>query len=126
MDNVLDELTRQIDSDIQQLATLEAGSEEEAAVSNRLARNYKLRIEHIQMLKETDLERKRMEFEKTTQKHREWFDWAGLGVKVAGGIGSAGLLTFWALKSFKFEETGTICSKSGRDICSRLMKFLKI
>lgn len=126
MDTVLEALTTQIDDDIRRLGRIEPGSVEETAVANRLARNYKLRLEHLQMMQERDLEKLKIENEKTVQRRHEVLEWAGLGVKIAGGIGSGGLLIFWALKSFHFEEHGTICSKTGRDICNKLMKFLKI
>lgn len=126
MSNVLEELTRQIDSDIQQLSTLEAGGTEETAVSARLARNYKLLIEHKQMLSDCNLEKEKFENEKQVQKHQEVLDWAGLVVKVVGGVGSAALGFLVSVKCLDFERTGTLVSKTGKDILSRVIRRLKI
>ena len=105
MDNSTEMLERQIETEIQGLATMDPDSDEKAKAVENLTKLHKLKIDEAKV----ELERQTKDDEK---KHR----FIKLGVDV--GLVGVGLVFnhYWRKKGFKFEEEGTFTSNTLREI----------
>lgn len=75
-------------------------------------------VENECKIEEQDLKRQQLEDEKKDRLIRNSLT----GVSVIGGLA----VTVWGtLKTFKFEETGTITSQAGRQFINKAINFLK-
>ena len=114
MDNTKDMLTNQIDTEIQNLATMESGSEEKSKAVEDLAKLYRLKIEETKVEKECLINKDGCENQKLVDRAR-------LGLEAAGIIIPMIFYSVWMKKGFKFEETGTFTSSTFKG----LTKFFK-
>ena len=116
MDQTKELLTRQIDTEIQNLATMEAGSEEKTATIDGLTKLYKLRIEETKNEKEL----------KAQEAERDILKKDKIVGRVLEGVGIGLPLVFswiWMKKGFKFETEGTYTSQTFRTLWNRFNPF---
>lgn len=125
-------LREEITDEIGHLSKMEVGSEDYEKTVNGLTKlvDRLNEMEKIEMektnsnveneckIEEQDLKRQQLEDEKKDRLIRNGLT----GVSVIGGLA----VTVWGtLKTFKFEETGTITSQAGRQFINKAINFLK-
>ena len=125
-------LREEITDEIGHLSKMEVGSEEYEKTVNGLTKlvdrlnemekvemeKTNSNIENECKIEEQDLKRQQLEDEKKDRLIRNGLT----GVSVIGGLA----VTVWGtLKTFKFEETGTITSQAGRQFINKAINFLK-
>lgn len=134
MDNIKDLVARQLDTDIQQLATLEAGSEERTSIVNEINQLYKLRIEEaktesdiLQKQKELEAEQARAEADLEQKKTDSLIGHIvnGIGIVLPLAVGF-GFHWAWNKRWLTFEETGTQTSQQGKRIGNAADRFFKL
>lgn len=116
MDQTKELLTRQIDTEIQSLATMEAGSAEKTAAIDGLTKLYKLKIEETKNEKELQAQ----EAERNILKKDKIIS------RVLDGVGIALPMAFswiWMTRGFKFETEGTYTSQTFRSLWNRFKLF---
>lgn len=125
-------LREEITDEIGHLSKMEVGSEEYEKTVNGLTKlvDRLNEMEKVEMektnsnveneckIEEQDLKRQQLEDDKKDRLIRNGLT----GVSVIGGLA----VTVWGtLKTFKFEETGTITSQAGRQFINKAINFLK-
>lgn len=125
-------LREEITDEIGHLSKMQVGSEEYEKTVNGLTKlvDRLNEMEKVEMektnsnveneckIEEQDLKRQQLEDEKKDRLIRNGLT----GVSVIGGLA----VTVWGtLKTFKFEETGTITSQAGRQFINKAINFLK-
>lgn len=125
-------LREEITEEIGLLSKMEAGSEDYEKTVNGITKlmdrlnemdkiemeKEKTEIENEFRVEEQDLKRKQMEDDKKDRFVKNSLT----GVSIIGGLA----ITVWGtLKTFKFEETGTITSQAGRQFINKAINFLK-
>lgn len=125
-------LREEITDEIGHLSKMEVGSEEYEKTVNGLTKlvdrlnemekvemeKTNSNIENECKIEEQDLKRQQLEDDKKDRLIRNGLT----GVSVIGGLA----VTVWGtLKTFKFEETGTITSQAGRQFINKAINFLK-
>lgn len=125
-------LREEITDEIGHLSKMEVGSEEYEKTVNGLTKlvDRLNEMEKVEMektnsnveneckIEEQDLKRQQLEDEKKDRLIRNGLT----GVSVIGGLA----VTVWGtLKTFKFEETGTITSQAGRQFINKAINFFK-
>ena len=125
-------LREEITDEIGHLSKMEVGSEDYEKTVNGLTKlvDRLNEMEKIEMektnsnveneckIEEQDLKRQQLEDDKKDRLIRNGLT----GVSVIGGLA----VTVWGtLKTFKFEETGTITSQAGRQFINKAINFLK-
>lgn len=125
-------LREEITDEIGHLSKMEVGSEDYEKTVNGLTKlvDRLNEMEKIEMektnsnveneckIEENDLKRQQLEDDKKDRLIRNGIT----GVSVIGGLA----VTVWgAVKTFKFEETGTITSQAGRQFINKAINFLK-
>lgn len=116
MDQTRELLTRQIDTDIQSLASMEAGSEEKTATIDGLTKLYRLKIEETQNERELEAKKAERDILKRDKIIGRALDAASIGLPL---IFSA----IWMRKGFRFEETGAYTSQTFRNFWSKIRPF---
>lgn len=102
MEKIKELLNEEIKEDLEVLTELDLSSDEYTIAVDNLAKLYKLKIEE----EENEKERK-------DQKNHRFMTYILEG---AGIILPLGFYAIWMNKGFKFEETGTITSKTFKDL----------
>lgn len=125
-------LREEITDEIGHLSKMQVGSEEYEKTVNGLTKlvDRLNEMEKVEMektnsnveneckIEEQDLKRQQLEDDKKDRLIRNGLT----GVSVIGGLA----VTVWGtLKTFKFEETGTITSQAGRQFINKAINFLK-
>lgn len=129
-EKIKDLLSEEIEEEIQQLSSLEAGSKEKTTAINDLATLYRLKIEETKTELEFDEKRERrfMEIDQSDSDTRikksqltvdEKDRYFRLGVEVAGIILPLIFYAAWMKRGFRFEETGTFTSTTFRGLFNR-------
>ena len=115
------EFMDEISYQLREASTLPAGSEEQIAVYDSVAKMYKLALEDEKMNRERREKEHDNQVQERVQKKRFILDAVNVGV-TAVGVGA----TIWGLvRGFKFEETGTFTSQTQRNLFSKMFRFLK-
>lgn len=127
MDQTKELLTRQIDTEIQSLATMEAGSEAKASAIEGLNKLYKLKLEEIKLENEQKLAEDRLDSEiisatsnLSEQKKSNRVHWV---LDAAGIVLPLAFSCVWMAKGFKFETEGTYTSQTFRSLWNRFKPF---
>ncbi len=102
-------LDEEIKSEIEDLSSLNPGSEEKSAAIDDLAKLYKLKIEEAK--NEIDSTEKKNQLSEDAKNR-----YFRLGVEAAGIILPIIFYSIWMNKGFKFEETGTFTSQTFRGL----------
>lgn len=107
MDDIMKKLDEVIETDIESLNYLDPHSEEHTKTADNVVKLLKLKIEE-----------ERLKKDRIDQKiHRI----ATYAIEVLGIVLPLGFYWIWMVKGFKFEEEGTITSKTFKD----LIRFFK-
>lgn len=122
-DEIMELLGEEIKSEIEDLSSLEQGSEEHTKAVESLAKLYKLRIEETKNAKEAELKEQQIEDDAEIRgselveevKNR----YLRLGMEAAGIILPLLFYGSWMKKGFRFEETGTFTSTTFRGLFNR-------
>lgn len=113
MDKSKELLTRQLEVEIEKLATMEDGSEEKQKTIDGISQMYRLKLEEDK--RELELASKDVEFE--IQEKHKLIDTVLDGVKVAVSVvGGVVVPIIFMRKGFKFEETGTYTSQTFKNL----------
>ena len=120
MDQIKKTLDEEIEQEIQELAELEAGSEEKAKAIEGVAKLHKMKLD------EFDAETRRQEsenqkaLEEAKRKDSNKGQWISVAVQV--GLAVAGWICYdvWHRRGLKFEETGTVCSPWTKNLMSNM------
>lgn len=113
MDQINELLTRQLDSEIQKLSTMEDGSEEKTATVNGINQMYRLKLEEARMNEELNLQKD----EAQRQEKFQVIDRVIEGVKTVGAIvGGVVIPVIFMNRGFKFEETGVYKSQTFKNL----------
>lgn len=110
-------LKEEIQSEFETLKTVNMGSEEYKTAVDGLTKlvDRAIEIEKFNAEREdNDLKQEQMKDEKIDR-------WIKNGLTLAGIIVPTGLTVWGTLKSFKFEETGTITTMMGRGFINKLL-----
>lgn len=125
MENLKEMLHEEIESQFGGLEGIEIGSEEYRNAVEGLSKlmDREIEISKLQAEREDKLESRAIE---TRLKNRQLMDnktdnMIRNGLTAAGLVVTAGLTVWGTLKTFKFEETGTITSSIGRGFIQRLI-----
>lgn len=116
MDQTKELLTRQIDTEIQSLSTMEAGSEEKTATIDGLTKLYKLKIEETKNEKDLEAQKAERDILKKDKIVGRVLDGLGIGLPLV-------FSAIWMKKGFKFEETGTFTSQTFRSLWGKFKPF---
>lgn len=124
MENLKEMLHEEIESQFEGLEGIEIGSEAYRNAVDGLSKlmDREIEISKLQAEREDKLESRAIE---TRLKNRQLMDdktdkIIRNGLTAAGLVVTAGLTVWGTLKTFKFEETGTITSSIGRGFIQRL------
>lgn len=105
MDNSTEMLERQIETEIESLATMDPGSDEKLRTVDGLTKLYKMKMDSVQLeLDEKDKQEDRL------------IQFVKIGGTLALSIAAIGFQHFWWCREMRFEETGSFLSQTGRDI----------
>lgn len=125
MENLKEMLHEEIESRFARLEGIEIGSEEYRNAVEGLSKlmDREIEISKLQAEREDKLESRAID---TRLKNRQLMDnktdnMIRNGLTAAGLVVTAGLTVWGTLKTFKFEETGTITSSIGRGFIQRLI-----
>ena len=118
-DNATVLLNETIERELDNLYSLESGGEEHARLVEAITKLYKLRIEENK--NEADLIEKQKEEQLKRELMNEQVKDRWIRVAVEAGEIVAPLIFYgvWMARGFKFEETGTYCSQTFRNLFSR-------
>lgn len=116
MDQTKELLTRQIDTEIQSLSTMEAGSEEKSATIDGLTKLYKLKIEETKNEKDLEAQKAERDILKKDKIVGRVLDGLSIGLPLV-------FSAIWMKKGFKFEETGTFTSQTFRSLWGKFKPF---
>lgn len=108
MDETKDMLTRQIETEIQSLATMESGSEEKSTAIEGLTKLYKIKIEEIRTESEIKLKEEEIENQKRDRMIDRIFN---VGVRAAEGIGFVAILVIVSYTEYKGGYFGSSMAK---------------
>lgn len=125
--DVKTQLEKEIEILFEALKDMEVGTEEHTKASNDVT---KLLDKYNEMIRndydywnqretrerECEIKEKQMEDDRKDRRVKNWLT----GISIGGGFG----LTVWGtLKSFKFEETGSLTTSAGREFIKKLFHF---
>lgn len=116
MDQTKELLTRQIDTEIQSLSTMEAGSDEKTATIDGLTKLYKLKIEETKNEKDFQAQEAENDILKKDKIVGRVLDGVGIVLPIA-------FSWVWMKKGFKFETEGTYTSQTFRSLWNRFKLF---
>ena len=113
-------LDEEIEAEIQDLAELEAGSEEKAKAIDGVTKLYKLKLDEIDAetrRNESEHEKKLKEVQRKDANKSQW-----ISIAVQVGLAVAGWVCYdiWHRRGLKFEETGTVTSPWTRNLMSNM------
>ena len=147
-------LGEEIKSLIEELSSLEKGSEEYSKVAESLNKLYRLKIEDDkneideeekynrrsmdneqsvidaelkdkQIDTDADIHKRELEVKDKQLREQSWDRWVNVGLQLTlAGFGFA-TYRYLYLKGLKFEETGSVASQHVRNLCSRMPKWFK-
>lgn len=120
-------LEREIKNELSNLSNLETGSGDKSKAIDDLTKLYKLRMEEIKTEGELDEKQSarylednhnddELEFRRETLKEQRIDRYLNLGMTAAGAILSMIFYSKCLERGFKFEETGSITSETGRGL----------
>lgn len=123
-------LGEEIVSEIQDLSTLEPGSEEKSSAIEDLAKLYRLRIEETKnewdfdekynrRIMEDDDHKSEEQLKKSQLEEQVKDRYFRLGIEAASIILPMMFYAIWMKRGFKFEETGTYTSTTFRGLFNR-------
>lgn len=131
MDEIRDLLGEEIKDEIQEISSLEAGSEAKSKAIEDVAKLYRLRIEEIKAETEKTDTQKRVELEEKKrndalkseelQCENQKIDrlvnvWLQTGLMIGGWI----VYDIWQRRGLKFEENGVVTSPWTRNLISKM------
>ena len=126
MSNFKTELKEEALNQLADLHAMQLGTDEYrttvegiSKLADRAIELEKLEIEHREKMVSREIERE-LELMKIEESRKERF-WKNC-VAVGTFLGGAGLTVWGALKSWKFEETGTVTSTAGREFMKKFFK----
>ena len=131
MDEIRDLLGEEIGNEIEDLASLESGSEAKSKAVEDVAKLYRLRIEEIkaETEKEDAQERAKLErmkrddailSEELQYKNQKIDRWINVGLQVGLMIGGWIVYDIWQRRGLKFEENGVVTSPWTRNLMSKM------
>ena len=120
MDQIREKLDEEIETEIQDLAELEPGSEEKSKAIEGVTKLYRLKLDEIEAetrRKESENERELKEAQRKDSNRAQW-----ISVAVQVGLAVAGWVCYdiWHRRGLKFEETGTVTSPWTRNLMSNM------
>lgn len=122
-ENIIELLNREIENEIRNLGTFDSGSKEKSDAIDDLVQLYKLRIEENKLtIESTDKELKRLNDEAANLREDECKKkerYLRLGIAGAELIVPLIFYGIWMNKGFRFEETGSITSKTFNGLINR-------
>lgn len=122
-ENIIELLNREIENEIRNLGTFDSGSKEKSDAIDDLVQLYKLRIEENKLtIESTDKELKRLNDEAANLREDECKKkerCLRLGIAGAELIVPLIFYGIWMNKGFRFEETGSITSKTFNGLINR-------
>lgn len=122
-ENIIELLNGEIENEIRNLGTFDSGSKEKSDAIDDLVQLYKLRIEENKLaIESTDKELKRSNDEAANLREDEWRKkerYLRLGITGAELIVPLIFYGIWMNKGFRFEETGSITSKTFNGLINR-------
>lgn len=131
MDEIRGLLGEEIKDEIQEISSLEAGSEAKSKAIEDVAKLYRLRIEEIKAETEKIDAQKRVELEEKKrndalkseelQRENQKIDrWVNVGLQAGLMIGSWIVYDIWQRRGLKFEENGVVTSPWTRNLMSKM------
>ena len=131
MDEIRDLLGEEIKDEIENLSSLDAGSEAKSKAIEDIAKLYRLRIEEIKAETEKTDAQKRVELEELKrgdaikseelQRENQKIDrWVNVGLQAGLMVGGWIVYDIWHRRGLKFEESGTITSPWTRNLMSKM------
>lgn len=125
MESIRELLDEEIQVEFEKLSKLEVGSESYKATVDGLSKlvDRAVEIDKTEMENETKIEAQNIENDlKALQIKEDNRDrWVRNGIAIAGIIVPSVLTVWGTLKSFKFEETGTVTTILGRGFINKLL-----
>lgn len=125
MESIRELLDEEIQVEFEKLSKLEVGSESYKATVDGLAKlvDRAVEIDKTEMENATKIEAQNIENDlKALQIKEDNLDrWVRNGIAIAGIIVPSVLTVWGTLKSFKFEETGTVTTILGRGFINKLL-----
>ena len=119
-DKTIGLLSEEIEGEIENLSSLEPGSDEHSKAVESLSKLYKLKIEESKNQSELE-EKQKEELLKQEQMKEQRIDrWVKVGVAACELTIPLIFYGVWMKRGFKFEETGTFCSPTFKNFFSRL------
>lgn len=125
MESIRELLDEEIQVEFEKLSKLEVGSESYKATVDGLAKlvDRAVEIDKTEMENATKIEAQNIEndFKAVQIKEDNRDRWVRNGIAIAGIIVPSVLTVWGTLKSFKFEETGTVTTILGRGFINKLL-----
>ena len=131
MDQIKEKLGEELESEIDELSEMDAGSDAKAKAIDGIAKLYRLKIDEIEAEAKRNEIRERLELEKKAKDEERELKviqradankdrWINIAVQV--GLAVAGWVAYdiWYRRGLKFEETGTVTSPWMRNLMSKM------
>lgn len=120
-------LKEEVERQLKNLGQLSPGDENYQEAVESASKLYKLQIEDYRVKAENEDKKERLKYEKDRHNDDEYYRrdqeaheisnrWWQRGLEVFGIAVPLMVYSYWTKKGFKFEETGSITSKSMRDL----------
>lgn len=110
MDNEIKEkLDEVLKNELDNLESLELGSEEHATAVEEVVKLYKAKTDEEEKERDAEIRKKQ-------NRSQNWNQWVALGLTTAIGIGNLVLNAYFCERGFKFEETGTYTSQTHKNL----------
>lgn len=129
--NLNEKLDKELERRFEDLEGLETGSREQSEATDNIVKLYKLRQDEkeqeVSAAADADkyaLERHKLELEEQKANDSKLVSILGTATSVVLTFAGFAVGSYWYGKGFKFEETGTFCSKTAMGIM-RDFKFFK-
>lgn len=131
MDEIRDLLGEEIKDEIQEISSLEAGSEAKSKAIEDVAKLYRLRIEEIKAETEKEDAQERAKLERMKRddailseelqcENQKIDRWVNVGLQAGLMIGGWIVYDIWQRRGLKFEENGVVTSPWTRNLMSKM------
>lgn len=125
MDRAKELLNEELETRIQNLKTLEDGSEEQTKAVDAINKLYRLRIDETKVETDYEMSKKKLASEEYValeeKESRKWIEWVRTGLEGLSIVVPVVFYGIWMKRGFEFEKEGTYTSQTFKG----LQKFFR-
>ena len=113
MSETKDLLERQLEVQIEELATMESGSEEKNKAIRDVEILHRMKMDEVKLENDVAQRKEDSKHQRKDNLVKHILTFAGIAVPFVGGLI---FRSIWYKRGFQFEETGTYCSDTFKDV----------